>query len=131
MSNRQPPNDDDHLIATIGAAYVPRRLEPSRRVALEQQLWARIEKRRRSAGLRPLAAAVTFAAAVLWFAPMWQGTIAETPNDTLVVAAVDVDPWEYDLLYPDDTASTALEVAADDEPLPDDYRAIEALLSDG
>jgi hypothetical protein len=125
---------DDRLIARIAAAYAPRRLEPARRVALEQELWTRIEKRKCSAGFRPVAAAVTFAAAVLWFAPAWLGTEAATPETSspaLVVAAADVDAWEYDILYPDDAPDAALEVVADDERLPEDYRAIEDLLAGG
>jgi len=125
---------DDRLVERIAASYAPPRLGPNRRVALEQELWERIEKRKQGAGLRPLAAVVTCAAAVLWFAPAWLGIEASAPTASppaLVVAAVDVDAWEYDLFYPDDAPNAVLDVAADDERLPEDYRAIEELLAGG
>jgi len=125
---------DDRLVERIKAGYAPQRLAPSRRVALEQDLWTRIEKRRQATGFRPVALVVTFAAAVLWFAPAWLGVDTAAPKGSpavLVVAAVDDDAWEYDLLYPNDAPSTALEAAADDERLPEDYRAIEDLLAGG
>jgi len=120
MRSDRPKSDDDRLIERIGAAYAPPPLLPSRRVALEKELWARIESGRRLSGFRPLAAAVTFAAAVLWFAPAWHRQDSEP-----------IDTWEYDVLYSADGASATLQVAADDEPLPEEYRAIEVLLAGG
>ncbi len=61
---------DARLVERIRSAYRPRPLEPARRVALEDDLWRRIEQRRRRTAVLPgLVVATAAMAAVFWWAP--------------------------------------------------------------
>lgn len=109
------------LIERIGTAYEPERLAPSARYALERDLWARIERRRRPAFFRPVLAMVTVVATVLWFAR------PPTDGDTLTMAAAVLDAWEYDVLFSDPLDGPSFDWAPG-AGLPEDYVNIEALL---
>jgi hypothetical protein len=109
------------LIERIDTAYEPARLAPSARYALERDLWARIERRRRPALLRPVLAMVTVVAAVLWFAR------PATEGDTLTMAAAVLDAWEYDVLFADPSDGPFFDWAPG-AGLPEEYASIEALL---
>ena len=109
------------LVEEIALRYVPAKLEPSERFALERDLWARIESRRRSVFFRPVLAMVTVVATVLWFAR------PPTDSDTVSMAAAVVDAWEYDVLFSDALDDVSLEWATS-AGLPEEYESIEALL---
>jgi hypothetical protein len=109
------------LIDAIRDAYAPSRLVPSRRVALEKELWERIERRNRRPLLRPMLAVVTFAAAVLWF--------ARTPVDDrpVTLAAAVEDTWEYELLFAEEALEDSL--GWEESPrVPERFASVQALL---
>jgi hypothetical protein len=120
--DRTHENTDDHgLIDRVGDAYAPQRLAPSARYALERDLWARIESRRRRAFFRPVLAMVTVVATVLWFAR------PPTDSDTLTMAAAVIDAWEYDVVFSDPLDEPSFDWAPG-AGLPEEYVSIEALI---
>jgi len=112
---------DRELIERIGKTYEPHTLAPSARYALEKDLWARIERRRRPAFFRPVLAMVTVVATVLWFAR------PPSDSDTVTMAAAVVDAWEYDILYSDSVDDHSFDWGGT-AGLPEDFEDLELLI---
>ena len=116
-----PLSRERALIETIRKAYVPPRLAPSRRVALEKELWERIERRRRRPLFRPALAVATCLAAVLW------SSRPPVEDRVVTLAAAAVDAWEYELLFVDEALGDSLGWDASPR-VPENYASIQALL---
>lgn len=87
---------DAGFVDTVRRVYAPKRLTSTRRVAMERDLWERIDTDNRRRWREPAVALVAIAAAVLWFArPL-------DPVSPVLVASAEPDAWEYGLLFPED-----------------------------
>ena len=147
MNERDDPADrasgaDDPLIARIRDGYAPAPLSPGRRVQLEDELWDRIEKRKRRRYFVPVLATATAAALVALLALPWtqqlKNGVAPPPPGMITTAdrgeagipsSVADESWELALFYPSDGAG---EGALDaDSGLPDEYLGIAVVLADG
>jgi hypothetical protein len=130
--DEQPQRDAEaeQFIAHLLAHYTPTPLTPTRRVVLDEALWARLQ-RSRLTKLMPALATVAVGIVVAClslpglFTPMprWgerRVSVVETPSSV---------QWEYELIYPHEFTGAA---ERDDSPiLPDDYRVIAQMFLDG
>jgi hypothetical protein len=125
----QPDSEAAPFIARLVAHYTPTPLTPTRRVALDEALWARLQRPRKTK-LVPALAAVAVGIVVAWltfpglFTPMPRGgeprvSVVETPGSI---------QWAYELIYPRElTGATERD---DSHILPDDYRVIAQVFMD-
>jgi len=160
MTDRNEHDVDEQLLEQIDAHYRPADLSPGRRVALNEDLWQRIERKKPlRRGLAPALAGAACVATVAWFILPWRvGPTSAPSQPAAVVARVSVptppasraavrttprvgarlmarlalyDEWEYGLLYPRELHEVRARSLVDDAGLPDDYRGIATVLTDG
>jgi hypothetical protein len=129
--DEQPQRDSDteQFIARLAAHYTPTPLTPSRRVVLDEALWARLQRPRRTR-LVPALATVTAGILVAWltlpglFTPAPRGG---DPRGSVVEAPRNVQ-WASELIYPRELTGAT---ERDDSPLlPDEYRVIAQVFMD-
>ena len=133
----QPPDEEPQLdhaeeqfVRRLAAYYAPKPLTPARRVALDEALWARLQRRPRLMRLTP--ALATVAMAMLITCLSWSGLFMPPAHDggpsVSISTRSSTEPWEYDLLYARELTSTA---ERDDRAiLPDDYLVIARVFLD-
>ena len=133
-----PPRDDwsdlDHaeeqFVRRLAAHYAPKPLTPARRVALDEALWARLQRQPRQMRLTP--ALATVAVAMLITCLSWSGLFMPSPHDVGpgigTPALSNTESWEYELLYPRELTGTA--ERDDGAILPDDYLGIALVFLD-
>jgi len=126
----QRDSEAEQFIARLVAHYTPTPLTPTRRVVLDEALWARLQRPRRTK-LMPALATVAVGIVVAWlsfpglFTPVLRRgephvSVVETPNSV---------QWEYEIISPHEFTGAA---ERDDSPiLPDDYRVIAQVFLDG
>jgi len=130
--DEQPQQDAaaEQFIARLVAHYTPTPLTPTRRVVLDEALWARLQRRRRMK-LVPALATVAVGIVVAWltFPGLFTPMSREGEPRVSVVEAPGNVQWEYELIYPHEFTGAA---ERDDSPiLPDDYRVIAQVFLDG
>jgi hypothetical protein len=133
-----PPRDegsqldhvDEQFVRRLAAHYAPKPLTPARRVALDEALWARLQRQPRLTRLTPALAPLMMAILItclswsnLFMPPAHQGgPSVSTP------AMSSTEPWEYELLYSRELTGTAEH--DDGVILPDDYLVIARVFLD-
>ena len=125
----QPDAEAAQFIARLVAHYTPTPLTPTRRVVLDEALWARLQRPRRTK-LMPALATVAVGLVVAWlslpglFTPVPRRgeprvSVVETPGSV---------QWVYELIYPRELTGV---VERDDRAmLPDDYLVIARVFLD-
>jgi hypothetical protein len=127
----QPQQDpaQEQFIARLAAHYTPTPLTPTRRVVLDEALWARLRRPLRTK-LVPALATVAVGIVVAWltvpglFTPMPRGgearlSVGETSRSV---------QWAYELIYPRDF--TGATEGDDSTIFPDDYVVIAQVFLD-
>ena len=121
---------EEQFVKRLAAQYAPQPLTPTRRVALDEALWARLQRQPRPARLTP--ALATVAVAMLITCLTWSGLFMPPAPDggpgVNMSALSSTEPWEYDLLYARELTSTA--ERDDGAILPDDYLVIARMFLD-
>src|SRR5215475_6613795 len=121
---------EEQFVRRLAAHYAPKPLTPARRVALDEALWARLQRQPRQTRLTP--ALATVAVAMLITCLSWSGLFMPPAHEggpsVSISTLSSTEPWEYDLLYARELTSTA---ERDDRAiLPDDYRVIARVFLD-
>ena len=115
---------EEQFVRRLAAHYTPKPLTPARRVALDEALWARLQRQPRQTQ-RTLALA-TIAAAMLITCLSWSSLFMPPAHDSRpsvsMSAMSSTETWEYELLYPRELTDTA--ERDDGAILPDDYLVI-------
>jgi hypothetical protein len=130
--DEQPQLDcaEEQFVRQLAAHYTPKPLTPAKRVALDEALWARLQRRPRQPWLTP--ALVTAAVAMLIACLTWSGLFTLPPHDggpSISVHAVpSTEPWEYELLYSRELTGTT--ERDEGTILPDDYLVIARVFLD-
>ncbi len=127
-----PPLDhaEEQFVRCLAAHYAPKPLTPARRVALDEALWARLQRQPRQTRLTP--ALATVAVAMLITCLSWSSLFMPPAHDggpsVNMLAMSSTEPWEYDLLY----ARELTDIAERDDGalLPDDYLVIARVFLD-
>ena len=121
---------EEQFVKRLAAHYAPQPLTPTRRVALDEALWARLQRQPRQARLTP--ALATVAVAMLITCLTWSGLFTSPAHDggpsVSIVALSSPEPWEYELLYARELTGTAEH--DDGAILPDDYLSIAQVFLD-
>lgn len=127
----RPPLDPDEaqFIARLAAHYTPAPLTPTQRVMLDNALWARLQRRRRTK-LRPALATIAAGMLVTWLA--WSGLFTPMPRGgeprLRVIEAPSRVPWEYEVIFPREFTDAS--EGDDSALLPEDYRVIAQVFLD-
>ena len=127
-----PPRDDwsqldraeEQFVRRLAAHYAPEPLLPARRVALDEALWARLQRQSRQTWLTPAVATVAVAVLVMclsWSSLFMPSLPQDGPYGSLA-ALSSTGPWEYELLYARELTGSA--ERDDGAILPDDYLGI-------
>jgi hypothetical protein len=115
---------EEQFVRRLAAHYAPKPLTPTRRVALDAALWARLQRQPRLTRLTP--ALATVAVAMLITCLSWSDLFMPPAHDggprVSISALSSTDPWEYELLYSRELTGTA--ERDDGAILPDDYLGI-------
>ena len=115
---------EEQFVRRLAAHYAPEPLTPARRVALDEALWARLQRQPRQTQ-RTLALA-TIAAAMLITCLSWSSLFMLPAHDSApsvsMSAMSSTETWEYELLYPRELTGTS--ERDDGAILPDDYLVI-------
>ena len=126
----QPDHIEEQFVSRLAAHYAPKPLTPSRRVALDEALWARLQRQPHQTRLTP--ALATVAVAMLITCLSWSRLFMPPAHDggpsVSTSAMSSTEPWEYELLYGRELTSTA--ERDDGAILPDDYRVIARVFLD-
>ena len=121
---------EEQFVRRLAAHYAPKPLTPTRRVALDEALWARLQRQPRLLRLTPALASV--AVAMLITCLSWSGLFTPPAHDggpsVSIVALSSPEPWEYELLYARELTGTAEH--DDGAILPDDYLSIAQVFLD-
>jgi hypothetical protein len=130
--DEQPQLDcaEEQFVRHLAVHYAPKPLTPARRVALDEALWARLQRRPRQSRLTP---ALAMAAVAMLIACLtWSGLFTLPPQDigpSISVRAVpSTEPWEYELLYSRELTGTP--ERDEGAILPDDYLVIARVFLD-
>jgi hypothetical protein len=116
--------NDEEFGKRLARGFAPEPLTPSQRVAFDEALRARLEKKRRPRILVPALAAAALVALLIYA----RGFETAPTNGGTQTAAASAE-WEYELLYPSElTGDTESD---DSELLPDDYLAIASVFLSG
>ena len=122
---------EEQFRARLAAHYTPPPMLPSRRVAWEEALWARLHRRPRRVRLVPALTTVGVAVIVAWltwprlFIPLPAG---EGEPHSSAVEALSLGQWAYELIYPHEL--TGARERDESAILPDDYRMIAQVFLD-
>ena len=122
---------EEQFIARLAEHYGPPPMPPARRVAWEEALWARLQRRPRKRWLVLALTTVGVAVMVAWltlprlFMPVPGG--GREPHLS-VVARSSLGQWAYELIYPREL--TGAPEHDDSALLPDDYRMIAQVFLD-
>jgi hypothetical protein len=121
---------EEQFVRRLAAHYAPEPLTTARRVALDEALWARLQRQPRLTRWTP---AVAMAAVAMLIACLtWSGLFTLPPQDVgsnvSVRAVPSSEPWEYALLYPRELTGTP--ERDDGAILPDDYLVIARVFLD-
>ena len=115
---------EEQFVRHLATHYAPKPLTPARRVALDEALWARLQRQPRQTRLTP--ALATVAMAMLITCLSWSGLFMPPAPDggpSISFSALSgPEPWEYDLLYARELTGTT--ERDDGTILPDDYLSI-------
>jgi len=126
----QPDHAEEQFVSRLAAHYTPTPLTPARRVALDEALWARLQRQPRQTRLTP--ALATVAVAMLITCLSWSRLFRPPAHDggpsVSTAAMSSTEPWEYELFYGRELTSTA--ERDDGAILPDDYRVIARVFLD-
>ena len=121
---------EEQFVRRLAAHYAPQPLTPARRVALDDALWARLQRQPRQTRLTPALAPV--AVAMLLTCLSWSGLFIPPAHDggprISISAMSSTEPWEYELLYSRELTGTA--EPDDGAILPDDYLVIARVFLD-
>jgi hypothetical protein len=121
---------EEQFVRRLAAHYAPEPLTPARRVALDEALWARLQRQPRQTRLTPALAPV--AVAMLLTCLSWSGLFmppAHRGGPSVSTPAMSgTEPWEYELLYSRELTGTAEH--DDGAILPDDYLVIARVFLD-
>jgi hypothetical protein len=121
---------EEQFVRRLAAHYAPKPLTPARRVALDEALWARLQRQPRQTRLTP--ALATVAVAVLITCLSWSSLFMPPAHDGGPSVNISVmsstEPWEYDLLYAREL--TGIDERDDGAILPDDYLGIAQVFLD-
>jgi len=125
----QRDSEAEQFIARLVAHYTPTPLTPTRRVVLDEALWARLQRPRRTK-LMPALATVAVGIVVAWLT--FPGLFTPVPRRGEPRVSVVETPgsvqWAYELIYPRELTGAT---ERDDNPiLPDDYRVIAQVFMD-
>ena len=133
-----PPRDEwpqlDHaeeqFVRRLAAHYAPEPLTPAKRVALDEALWARLQRQPRLTRLTP--ALATVAVAMLIACLSWPGLFMPPAHhgspSVSMSAPSSTEPLEYELLYSRELTGSA--ERDDGAILPDDYLGIARVFLD-
>ena len=126
----QPDHAEEQFVSRLAAHYTPTPLTPARRVALDEALWARLQRQSRQTRLTP--ALATVAVAMLITCLSWSRLFMPPAHDggpsVSTSAMSSTEPWEYELFYGRELTGTA--ERDDGVILPDDYRVIARVFLD-
>src|SRR5919108_4580926 len=126
----QMDHAEEQFVRRLAAHYAPKPLTPARRVALDEALWARLQRQPRLTRLTP--ALATVAVAVLITCLSWSGLFMPPAHhggpSTSISALSSTEPWEYELLYARELSGPAEH--DDGAILPDDYLGIARVFLD-
>ena len=126
----QLDHTEEQFVRRLAAHYAPKPLTPTRRVALDKALWARLQRQPRQTRLTP--ALATVAVAVLITCLSWSSLFMPPAYDGGPSVNISVmsstEPWEYDLLYAPEL--TGIAERDDGAILPDDYLGIAEVFLD-
>jgi hypothetical protein len=121
---------EEQFVRRLAAHYAPKPLTPARRVALDDALWARLQRQLRLTRLTPALAPV--AVAMLLTCLSWSGLFRPPAHQSgprvSTPAMSGTEPWEYELLYSRELTGTA--EPDDGVILPDDYLVIARVFLD-
>jgi hypothetical protein len=121
---------EEQFVRRLAAHYAPKPLTPARRVALDEALWARLQRQPRQTRLTP--ALATVAVAMLITCLSWSSLFMPPAHDggpsVSISAMSNTEPWEYELLYSRELTGTA--ERDDGAILPDDYLGIARVFLD-
>ena len=121
---------EEQFVRRLAAHYAPEPLTPARRVALDDALWARLQRQPRLTRLIPALAPV--AVAMLLTCLSWSGLFMPPAHEggpsVSTPAMSSTEPWEYELLYSRELTGTAEH--DDGAILPDDYLVIAQVFLD-
>ena len=121
---------EEQFVRRLAAHYTPEPLTPARRVALDEALWARLQRQPRQMQLTP--ALATIAVAMLITCLTWSGLFMPPAHQggpsVSTPAMSSTEPWEYELLYSRELTGTAEH--DDGAILPDDYLVIARVFLD-
>ena len=100
---------EEQFVRRLAAHYAPKPLTAARRVALDEALWARLQRQPHLTRLTPALAPV--AVAVLLTCLSWSGLFMppahEGGSSVNIAAMSSTEPWEYELLYSRELTDTA------------------------
>src|SRR5262245_35625467 len=100
---------EEQFVRRLAAHYAPKPLSPARRVALDEALWARLQRQPRLTRLTP--ALATVAVAMLIACLSWSGLFRHQTHhgapSVSIAAMSHTEPWEYELLYSRELTGTA------------------------
>ena len=126
----QMDHAEEQFVRRLAAHYAPKPLTPARRVALDEALWARLQRQPRLTRLTP--ALATVAVAMLITCLSWSGLFMPPVHDSgpsvSTSAPSSTEPWEYELLYSRELTGSA--ERDDGAILPDDYLGIAQVFLD-
>jgi hypothetical protein len=126
----QLDHTEEQFVRRLAAHYAPQPLTPARRVALDEALWARLQRQPRQMRLTP--ALATVAVAMLITCLSWSGLFMPPAHDggpsVSISAPSSTEPWEYELLYSRELTGTT--ERDDGAILPDDYLGIAQVFLD-
>ena len=121
---------EEQFVRRLAAHYTPEPLTPARRVALDEALWARLQRQPRLTRLTPALATVAVAMLIAYLS--WPGLFMPPAHDSdpsvSISALSSTEPWEYELLYSRELTGTA--ERDDGAILPDDYLVIARVFLD-
>ena len=121
---------EEQFVKRLAAHYTPEPLTAARRVALDEALWARLQRQPHLTRLTPALAPV--AVAVLLTCLSWSGLFMPPAHEggpsVNISAMSSTEPWEYELLYSRELTDTAED--DDGAILPDDYLGIARVFLD-
>src|SRR5215475_9315696 len=133
----QPPDGwpqldhvEEQFVRRLAAYYAPKPLTPARRVALDDALWARLQRQPRQTRLTPALATVAVAMLItcLTWSSLFMPPLHDLGSGVSTPAMSSTEPWEYELLYSRELTGTA--ERDDGAILPDDYLVIARVFLD-